>query len=136
MAKNCPSAASTTNVTNEEGAGYTSSISDYLIKNIPGWQVEDFLDSPSSVTFGFSKSGDDMLALFDADLEGKLGSLSHKSMGGIRVPQAPYSVQMDHQIGYIKEHTNVGSRLEEDNFIVPQMSTTNISSKRPRFQRY
>lgn len=76
-----------------------------------------------------------MLALFDADLEGKLGSFSHKSMGGIRVPQAPYSVQMDRQIGYIKEPTNVGSRLEDDNFIVPQMSIANISSKRPRLQR-
>lgn len=55
MTKNCSSTESTTSVTNEEGAGFTSSISDYLIKNIPGWQVEDFLDSPSSVNFGFSK---------------------------------------------------------------------------------
>lgn len=39
-----------------EGGGSTSasSISEYLIETIPGWQVEDFLDS-SSVPFGFSK---------------------------------------------------------------------------------
>lgn len=41
-------------VANEEASGFTSSISEYLTKTIPGWQVEDFLDSPS-VPFGFSK---------------------------------------------------------------------------------
>lgn len=37
----------------EEGSG-GSSISKYLIETLPGWQVDDFLDS-SSVPFSFSK---------------------------------------------------------------------------------
>lgn len=43
----------TTAKTNEEG-GLTSSISEYLIDTLPGWHVEDFLDSPSP-PFGFCK---------------------------------------------------------------------------------
>jgi hypothetical protein len=37
----------------EEGSG-GSTISQYLIETLPGWQVDDFLDS-SSVPFAFSK---------------------------------------------------------------------------------
>lgn len=37
-----------------ETTGSASSISEYLIETLPGWQVEDFLDS-YSVPFGFSK---------------------------------------------------------------------------------
>ncbi|KAG2254369.1 hypothetical protein Bca52824_084505 [Brassica carinata] len=38
--------------------GSTSTISEYLIDTLPGWHVEDFLDS-SLPPYGFSKSGDD-----------------------------------------------------------------------------
>lgn len=62
---NLVSSSATTLINNNkvailEGSGCTttstSSISQYLIETLPGWQVEDFLD-PSSVTvpFGFSK---------------------------------------------------------------------------------
>ncbi|KOM49118.1 hypothetical protein LR48_Vigan07g282200 [Vigna angularis] len=44
-----------------------SSISEYLIETLPGWQVEDFLDS-YSVPFGFWKS-DEVLPRFDGDME-------------------------------------------------------------------
>lgn len=37
-----------------EGTGSASSISEYLIETLPGWQVEDLLDS-YVVPFGFSK---------------------------------------------------------------------------------
>ncbi|KAJ4884580.1 B-box zinc finger protein 21 [Raphanus sativus] len=48
--------------------GSTSTISEYLIDTLPGWHVEDFLDS-SLPPFGFSKSGDDdgMLPYIEAD---------------------------------------------------------------------
>lgn len=45
--------AITTTKTSEEG-GSTSSISEYLIETLPGWHVEDFLDS-STTPFGFCK---------------------------------------------------------------------------------
>ncbi|KAK7321787.1 hypothetical protein VNO77_32729 [Canavalia gladiata] len=117
----------------------TSSISEYLIETLPGWKVEDFLDS-YSVPFGFCKS-EEMLALFDADVEGNLGSLSPEKVG-IWVPQAPpplvCSSQIDGVIGYAetKEATNIRgnrSRLKkDDNFTVPQISP-HSNPKRPRF---
>lgn len=82
-----------------------------------------------------------MLPLFDADIEGNLGSFSAKNRVGIWVPQAPSSLcseQMDQQIGFgeAKEGTNTkGGRsrlLGDDNFIVPQLSPANIPSKRSR----
>ncbi|XP_061350895.1 B-box zinc finger protein 21-like [Gastrolobium bilobum] len=121
--------------TNEE-AGFTSSISEYLINTIPGWQFEDFLDSSSpSVPFDFSKNGydDDMLPLPG-------GAGNERNMGGIWVPQAPsyvYSAQMDQQnIGYreTKETTNnikgSRSRLRDDTFIVPQISNLKVASNK------
>ncbi|XVE56118.1 hypothetical protein DITRI_Ditri03aG0211800 [Diplodiscus trichospermus] len=42
------------NLLASEGGGSTSSISEYLIEMLPGWHVEDFLDS-SSPPFGFYK---------------------------------------------------------------------------------
>ncbi|KAJ1398018.1 B-box-type zinc finger [Sesbania bispinosa] len=120
------------------GSTTTSSISEYLIETLPGWQVEDLLDS-YSVPFGFSKS-DDMLPLFDAGIEGNLGSFSPEGMG-IWVPQAPpplYSSQMDRVIGHseTKEANNMKgnsrSRLRDDNFTVPQISPQS-NSKRTRY---
>nr|KYP46573.1 putative salt tolerance-like protein At1g75540 family [Cajanus cajan] len=114
----------------------SSSISDYLIETLPGWQVEDFLDS-YSVPFGFSKS-DEVMTRFDGDVEGHVGSLSTESMG-IWVPQAPpplmCSSQMDRVIIGHAETNNVKgsrSRLKDDNFTVPQISPQS-NSKRARF---
>ncbi|XP_061366458.1 B-box zinc finger protein 21-like [Gastrolobium bilobum] len=148
IAKNAPSGSSTTllppspsiggSLVAIEGTVSTSasSISQYLIETLPGWQIEDFLDS-YSVPFGFSK-GDDMFPLLDADIERDLGSFSPENMG-IWVPQAPpplYSSQMDWRIGHneTKESTNIKgsrSRLRDDNFTVPQISPDS-NSKRPR----
>ncbi|KAI4336820.1 hypothetical protein L6164_015300 [Bauhinia variegata] len=111
-----------------EGVGSTSSISEYLIETLPGWQVEDLLDS-SSVPSGLCKN-DDILPFLHADIEGNLGSFSPGS-DGIWVPQAPcplYSSQMDGQIGFKISR----SRLKDDNFIVPQISPPSIGSKRSR----
>ncbi|KAK4276533.1 hypothetical protein QN277_014671 [Acacia crassicarpa] len=125
------------NLSTNEGTVSTSSISEYLIETLPGWQVDDFLDS-SAIPFGFSNKSHDMLAVFDADIEGNMGSFSTESMG-IWVPQAPtplFTQQVDRQIKFqeTKETTNTEasrSRLRDDNFIVPQMNSP-IGSKRSR----
>ncbi|GJX90003.1 B-box zinc finger protein 21-like protein [Tanacetum coccineum] len=69
------------------GSNNSSSISEYLIETIPGWHVEDFLDSPPT----FNKGCDDDLSVFwdDELLKGSMnGSFSPETMG-IWVPQAP-----------------------------------------------
>ncbi|XP_062098674.1 B-box zinc finger protein 20-like [Humulus lupulus] len=91
-----PKTSSTTS-TNDEGTGsvtgtstaLTSSISEYLIETLPGWHVEDFLDS-SSAAFGFCKSDVGLVSPFwDCDMENnQLGSLSSENTG-LWVPQAP-----------------------------------------------
>ncbi|XP_054799356.1 B-box zinc finger protein 21 [Prosopis cineraria] len=124
------------NLLTNEGIVSSSSISEYLIETLPGWQVDDFLDS-SSVPFGFSKS-DDMLAVFNADVERNMCSFSPESMG-IWVPQAPttlFTQQVDRQIKFQerKEATNIEasrSRSRDDNFIVPQINPP-TGSKRSR----
>lgn len=66
MGKTSPSIASTQAAINKaggklsttEGIVSTSSISEYLIETLPGWQVDDFLDS-SAVPFGFNKVCDE-----------------------------------------------------------------------------
>ncbi|KAJ1401334.1 B-box-type zinc finger [Sesbania bispinosa] len=138
IAKTCsPPSISTavTSVPPNEKEGFTSSsISEYLINTIPGWQFEDFLDSPS-LPFALSKNNGDGMLVNGGDIERNMVSFSAESIGGtgIWVPQAPSSTQM---IGYreTKEATNNRSRLRDDNFIVPQMSppNTTTASKRSR----
>ncbi|KAI7743672.1 hypothetical protein M8C21_004120 [Ambrosia artemisiifolia] len=75
---------------NGSGHGSTvpSCISDYLIEPLPGWHVEDFLDSPPIFT---KVDEDNQLAKFwDEELRnGSMnGSFSLETMG-IWVPQAP-----------------------------------------------
>ena len=36
----------------QEGSVSTSSISEYLTETLPGWHVEDFLEYPSSSSYG------------------------------------------------------------------------------------
>ncbi|KAH8509534.1 hypothetical protein H0E87_011334 [Populus deltoides] len=45
------------NLVTSEGFGSTtrSTISEYLMETLPGWHVEEFLDSSSTTPFGFSK---------------------------------------------------------------------------------
>ncbi|XP_022752087.1 B-box zinc finger protein 21-like [Durio zibethinus] len=129
------------NLLASEGGGSTSSISEYLIEMLPGWQVEDFLDS-SSPPFGFCKSDDGMLPFFYAGLESNISSFSPESLG-LWVPQSPsplyppqYSSEMGGQIGF-KETKEVpgmkaNRRWTEDALTVPQISPSSTGSKRSR----
>lgn len=81
-----------------------------------------------------------MMTMFDANIEGKMGSLPTENMG-MWVPQAPnplFTQQVDRQIKFqeTKETSNdvetSRSRSRDDNFIVPQINPS-IGSKRSRF---
>ncbi|XP_071925770.1 B-box zinc finger protein 20-like [Coffea arabica] len=65
----------------------TSSIAEYLIEMLPGWHVEDFLDSSSP--FGFCKSTGDgeMIPFWDEGLHSDLSSFLPENTG-LWVPQA------------------------------------------------
>ncbi|KAJ9567304.1 hypothetical protein OSB04_003270 [Centaurea solstitialis] len=69
------------------GAPTSSSISEYLIEMLPGWHVEDFLDSPSN----FSKIGEDDPGVFwdDEVLNESMNDCFSPETMGIWVPQAP-----------------------------------------------
>lgn len=127
----------------EEGSG-GSTISQYLIETLPGWQVDDFLDS-SSVPFAFSK-GDE---LFNVGIEENLDSFFPNNNMGIWVPQAPppslYSssqIMMGQSETTKKGNNNKSSinksrlRLRDDHdsnsFTVPQISPV-ANSKRTRY---
>ncbi|KAG2313361.1 hypothetical protein Bca4012_027925 [Brassica carinata] len=73
--------------------GSTSTISEYLIDALPGWHVEDFLDSWLP-PFGFSKSRDD---------DGV--SLQSKNMG-IWVPQIPQTLPPSYTNQYFSQDNN------------------------------
>ncbi|CAK9178460.1 unnamed protein product [Ilex paraguariensis] len=134
----------------EEGGGKaeTSSISEYLIEMLPGWHVEDFLDSSCS-PYGFSKTmDDDVLPFWDANLVSNLSPFSSENRG-IWVPQAPQPLQPSHsyppsnipfggQIGSkeFKEAAHIKSSRKwstEDNcFTVPQITPLSTAPKRAR----
>lgn len=124
-----------------EGSDSTtaSSISEYLIETLPGWQVDDFLDS-YYVPLGSSKS-DEVFPRFDAEVEGDFGSFSTTENIGIWVPQAPPPVMCSSQmvdgvIGQSEMNMTKGgrSRLKDDNnFTVPQISPQSNNSKRVRY---
>ncbi|CAL5349331.1 unnamed protein product [Camellia sinensis] len=146
-----------------EGGAATSSISEYLTETLPGWRVDDFLDSSSPTSFGIYKTVvDEVMPLWDGDLESNLGSFSSPNNVGIWVPQAPppqyphqYSspnMGFGNQIGFkeSKEATiNKNKNNNNDNnnksgrkwrdggcFIVPQISPSSIAaSKRSRTYR-
>ncbi|XVF36014.1 hypothetical protein REPUB_Repub19eG0021600 [Reevesia pubescens] len=124
-----------------EGGGSMSSISEYLIEMLPGWHVEDFLDS-SSPPFGFCKSDNGMLPFIDADLESNMSTFSPESLG-LWVPQSPsslyppqYSSQMGGEIGFKETKEIIGMktnrRRTDDAFTVPQISPPSVGSKRSR----
>ncbi|CAA3002133.1 B-box zinc finger 21 [Olea europaea subsp. europaea] len=131
------------------GNGSTSSISEYLIDTLPGWHVEDLLDSSSS---GFFKTTEnDVLSFLNADLESNLSSFSPENMG-FWVPQAPPSLYYPTQIQSYptlnmsfgapdgsteyKEISNVKSSRkwssEDNSFAVPQINPPTTASKRSR----
>ncbi|WOG97796.1 hypothetical protein DCAR_0417137 [Daucus carota subsp. sativus] len=128
------------------GDGPTSSISEYL-EMLPGWHVEDFLDSSSAIN-GFSKTSDnDLLPFWDDDVDKNLKYFSSENTG-IWVPQAPPPQQQPHfdhssnmafgsQICFKDpKDTTTNIRyskrwIDDGGFTVPQISPS-ISSKRSR----
>ncbi|KAF3962548.1 hypothetical protein CMV_012953 [Castanea mollissima] len=124
-------------------ADQTSSISEYLIETLPGWHVEDFLDS-TCAPFGFCKTGDGVLPFLDADLESSMESFSSADMSfGVWVPQAPVPAVCAPQMAagqagfkeIMKDGTNIkaSKRWLDDGFTVPQISPSfSGSSKRSR----
>ncbi|PIA57109.1 hypothetical protein AQUCO_00600083v1 [Aquilegia coerulea] len=131
-------ASSTTTTTS--GDGSTSSIAEYLIETLPGWHVEDFLDSSSVAPHGFCKN-DDLMPFLDAEVETNLGSFSSDDLC-MWVPQAPNPC--DHpshtinekKTGIFKEIKDVipikmnNKRWSDHGFTVPSISPP--SNKRGR----
>ncbi|WOG91976.1 hypothetical protein DCAR_0311232 [Daucus carota subsp. sativus] len=127
--------------------GSTSSISEYLMENIPGWHVEDLLDSSNSTVFnGFSKINEnEILPFWDDDLEGNFNTFPTENMG-FWVPQAPPAVQPSlvypKQICFQQEpketiltkniKTIRKRRNFDGGFTVPEMTPPSMVSKRSR----
>ncbi|KAL2504031.1 B-box zinc finger protein 21 [Abeliophyllum distichum] len=131
--------------------GSTSSISEYLIDTLPGWRVEDFLDSSSSPGF-FKTTENNVMSFLNADLEGNLSAFSPENMG-FWVPQAPppplyYPTQIQSYstlnmafgapdgLKESKEISNIKSSRkwssEDNSFAVPQIHPPTTASKRSR----
>ncbi|KAI3464884.1 hypothetical protein Pfo_021547 [Paulownia fortunei] len=131
----------------------TSSISEYLIEMLPGWHVEDFLDSSFPSPYGFCKNGDnDLLPFWDADLESNMSAFPTEKMG-FWVPQVPPPLNQTQNQSYqsielafgapngTKEQSkefatnNIKSSRkwsEDSSFVVPQITPTLSASKRLR----
>ncbi|KAK4434565.1 B-box zinc finger protein 21 [Sesamum alatum] len=140
---------------NFNGPISTSSISEYLIEMLPGWHVEDFLDSSSDPSPSSYKGGggeSDLLQIWDADLGSsnmsgfpteKVGSWVPQMANPLHQTQINQSYQM---MGFgtangfrqqSKEFTanNVKcsrKRNEDNSFAVPQMRPSSAASKRSR----
>ncbi|KAF9623117.1 hypothetical protein IFM89_037633 [Coptis chinensis] len=124
------------------GGGSTSSIAEYLIETLPGWHVEDFLDSSSAPPHGFCKN-DDLLLFLHADFETNLANLPSDDVG-MWVPQAPPATHQFHSITEQKNEffkevkdvnkpslvTKTNKRWSDHGFTVPQISPP--SNKRCR----
>uniref|UniRef100_A0A1J3HBM4 B-box zinc finger protein 21 n=1 Tax=Noccaea caerulescens TaxID=107243 RepID=A0A1J3HBM4_NOCCA len=98
--------------------GSTSTISEYLMDTLPGWHVEDFLDS-SVPPFGFSKNGDDdgVLPYMEAEDDStkrnnnnnnnnNTVSLPSKNLG-IWVPQIPQTLPSSYTNQYLSQDNNI-----------------------------
>ncbi|KAL3514722.1 hypothetical protein ACH5RR_027439 [Cinchona calisaya] len=123
----------------------TSSIAEYLIEMLPGWHVEDFLDSSSSSPpFGFCKStncDDDLIPFWDENLQkNNLSSSFLPESTGLWVPQA--AAPLPTQTQWVFSTSNMGSKEmisnikstsgkwnDDNSFAVPQISPP-ASSKR------
>ncbi|KAI3460362.1 hypothetical protein Pfo_017025 [Paulownia fortunei] len=142
---------------NFNGSISASSISEYLIEMLPGWHVEDFLDSssPSPSPYGFSKNGEhenEMLPFWDADLQSNMNAFPTEKMG-FSVPQVTPPLHQTQNQSYqsidmafglpngfmeqSKEFTtnNIKSsrkRSEDNSFAVPQISPPSSVSKKSR----
>ncbi|KAK6946300.1 B-box-type zinc finger [Dillenia turbinata] len=138
------SSVSQSQMSSEEGGGVasgpTSSISEYLIETLPGWRVEDFLDSLPS-QFGFCKTSDNLSPSVGQDLESNSGCLTSQDLP-IRVPQAPslstnlpqFLPQKEFSYG-LKDSKEVNNKRvlqksSDDGFTVPQISHPSLKRSR------
>ncbi|GER35503.1 B-box zinc finger family protein [Striga asiatica] len=124
-----------------------SALSEYLGEMLPGWRVEDFLDSSDQFPYGYCKSGGhDLMPLWDADLENNMSSFPTEKLG-FWVPQADCPLnQMQNQSmdmafrasngnkEFTVDKNNKASRewSEDSSFVVPQITPSLSSSKRLR----
>ncbi|KAL7128144.1 hypothetical protein ABFS83_14G296500 [Erythranthe nasuta] len=135
-----------------------SSISEYLIETLPGWHVEDFLDSPSPSPYAFcSKSGEnDLVSPFWNDDVHQINNNSRERMG-FWVPQAPPPLHNNQTIDLAFGLPNNGfrqlqqqsdefmncnnttksstrKRSDDNSFAVPQISPppSNVTNKKSR----
>ncbi|KAK4351919.1 hypothetical protein RND71_027437 [Anisodus tanguticus] len=95
------------------GNSLTSSISEYL-EMLPGWHVEEFLNSSNIPANCFCKIGDnnDVFPTWNTEIESTLNSFSPESIG-IWVPQAPTPQQNQTQI--FPQNINFGRQIEFKN---------------------
>ncbi|KAL7155385.1 hypothetical protein ABFS83_03G072000 [Erythranthe nasuta] len=137
-------------------------ISDYLMDTLPGWHVEDFLDSSSpSPPQGFYKNGENdmMLPLWEDEIGSNMSTGFPAEKMGVWVPQAPPTLNYQTQSKSSFDHhqytadlgfgtSNSGNNnnnnnnylktssrnwSEDSSFIVPQISPSlNTASKRSR----
>lgn len=105
---------------------------------LPGWHVEDFLDSTYN-PFGFCKGDDGVPPFLDADLGSNMGNFSPDIGFGVWVPQSPAPPchpNMVVQTGFkeTKEATNIRANRKQmdDGFTVPEIIPPSIGSKRSR----
>ncbi|KAK4490288.1 hypothetical protein RD792_000954 [Penstemon davidsonii] len=129
----------------------TSSISEYLIDMLPGWHVEDILDSsPSpSPNYGFSKNAENDASWFwDAGVESNVNNVFPiVEKMGIWVPQVSPCLNLTKNQsvdisfgattnGFCNNTNNSiksSRKWSEDNsFAVPQIRPASSSFKRPR----
>ncbi|KAL8141210.1 hypothetical protein V2J09_007231 [Rumex salicifolius] len=121
--------------TSEGDCGFTSSISEYLMEMLPGWQVEDLLDSSSDPDGFYKDSDDNGLLFFNCDVVSKISSYENN---GLWVPQAPNVLQpslpLHSGICGVKGKASrkVARKKMDDVFTVPQISTQSKGSKRSR----
>ncbi|KAF5176990.1 B-box zinc finger protein [Thalictrum thalictroides] len=134
-----PQTSSTTSIPSKGGGGgggyvttsggSTSSIAEYLIETLPGWHVEDFLDSSSVAAHGFCKN-DDLLPFLDTEVETNLGSFSSDDLC-MWVPQVPNLSDQINSINEKKTSPKMNNKRWSDNgFTVPSISPS--SNKRSR----
>ncbi|XP_059460493.1 B-box zinc finger protein 21-like [Corylus avellana] len=144
-AKNSASTTTPAAITDKGGEklpmDQTSSISEYLIETLPGWHVEDFLDSTYD-PFNFCKSDDGVLPFLAADIESNMGTFSPEISFGIWVPRSPAPLFPPHlaaqtALKEAKEGSNIKAnrRWMDDGFTVPQITTPSTGSKRSRPSR-
>ncbi|KAG9442823.1 hypothetical protein H6P81_018677 [Aristolochia fimbriata] len=117
--------------------GCTSSISEYLIETLPGWHVEDFLDS--APTDGLCKTNDDLLPFLEVGFESDTGFFSCNGVP-FGVPQVPqFCPHPAVDSGFLfKDNTKQlvnnpknGRRWTEDFLAVPQISPPSNKRRRP-----